>query len=192
MFLSSTQAVQARVRGYSCTSSYLFIAINTSQSEQTQMGTHTARVLYSCSALYVLLVVKNADCLRHDSLTVVIPPRQRTCFYEDFEKNDKKVLDVFVQKGGKLDINVQVRFLPMLYVSTCIVLMWQSACACINVCMFLCSVRVAKGIGMAAKESQLATHTHTGVWPASTCRHQSWLTWQRNLRRVCRPLPRRH
>ncbi len=47
----------------------------------------------------------------HDSLNFIIPPRARSCFFEDFEGPGlPKIIDVFVQSGGKSDMVLQVPF----------------------------------------------------------------------------------
>lgn len=58
--------------------------------------------------LSVVLLLWPASALRHDSLALPIPARKKLCVHEDFLQNQRKILDVFVEKGGALDIDVQV------------------------------------------------------------------------------------
>lgn len=46
--------------------------------------------------------------LRADSVVVSVPARRKLCVHEDFTQAQRKTLDVFVEKGGGLDIDIEI------------------------------------------------------------------------------------
>lgn len=45
----------------------------------------------------------------HDSMNFFLSPRQRQCFYEDFDKiTPARTIEAFVQSGGNLDVQLVI------------------------------------------------------------------------------------
>lgn len=55
-------------------------------------------------ALLCVLIVPSALGI-HDTLNFILPPGERSCFYEDFDKiTPARRIEAFVQSGGNLDV----------------------------------------------------------------------------------------
>ena len=59
--------------------------------------------------LLISLSVLSVVSAMHESFNFALPPAARSCFYEDFDANTPmKLVDVFVESGGSLDVVLSV------------------------------------------------------------------------------------
>jgi hypothetical protein len=62
--------------------------------------------------IYIIILISiNVLCVKamHESFNFALLPGTRSCFYEDFDSNTPmKIIDVFVQSGGSLDVLLSV------------------------------------------------------------------------------------
>ena len=53
-------------------------------------------------------LVINAVVAVHDSLNLIVQPKRRECFFEDFaDASSSRTVEAFVQSGGNMDIYLQ-------------------------------------------------------------------------------------
>jgi hypothetical protein len=76
------------------------------------------------TSIFINLVIAQLAAAFHDSLGFLVAPRARACFFEDFlpppaalaadrGPPETRVVDVFVQSGGKANLKLQVVVLSL-------------------------------------------------------------------------------
>jgi hypothetical protein len=70
-------------------------------------------IFFSSASIFVYLILAQMAVAFHDSLGFLVAPRARACFFEDFRSADStspetRIVDVFVQSGGKANLKLQV------------------------------------------------------------------------------------
>lgn len=80
-------------------------------------------VLPFVNVIALFLAIQPAALAFHDSLGFLLAPRARACFFEPFAQPQQpqmqpetKIVDVFVQSGGKANLKLQVDLYKVLFI----------------------------------------------------------------------------